>query len=439
MPRPVRLAGHPHVCATALAAAALLAIPVPRVHAQAAGQGIAAAQSDEVPCTAMRSALHGVVLLGARSLAAGGPTCDLMQKYRRWLEQSDDLLGRPRSGEQRFSGREWDFAAGALRLGAPTWFVLIRGDSITDAPPERPRRLHLTAFAAHPDEAPTRLGSWYVLVDQDSIASRVFRSPVTDRRLHQVAERRGSVVYAVGGVAMNTAKVRAQLDEAQALRTALGFSDPLPHARYIVGPARDTTLATLGVMQMDRPLFAMTVYPPLAVFAPVTAEGALDRHELVHVATFGRRDVIPPSVGEAFAMHHGGAHGRSFGAAFCANRTVRTLDTLTVAGLDSALAGHWWNDPRADVTGFALGHAMGWFFGQRSDSSWIFADGEPARDADAIGFLATRAGVARGAAMEAIVEGFLKRRAGCPSLPATATIAVSPPSAAAGARRRASP
>lgn len=399
---------------------------------------------EEVPCTAMRSALHGVVLLGARLPAAGGPSCDLMVEYRDWMERSDDLLGARRARDARFTGREWDFAAGAMRLGAPDWFVLIRGDSLTFAAPGRPRRLHLTAFAAEPGAAPSRLGSWYVLVDEDSVATRAFRSPVTGRRLHQVLEDRGSLVYAVGGVAVDAPRIRAQFAEMRALRTALGFTDPLPLARYVIAPARDTTLSVLGVLQMDRPLFAMMVFPPLAVFAPLSAQGGLDAHEVVHVATFGRRDVIPGTVGEAFAMHHGGSHGRSFAESFCANRTIRALGALTAAQLDSALGGQWWDDARADVAGFALGHAIGWFIAQRGDSAWIFADGEPARNTDAIAFLSTRSGIPRDTAMARLVEGFAARRLACPvssspgAVTAPGAVAI-PPSATARAPGRAFP
>jgi len=413
-----------------------------------AQQGLTAAAqraptSDEVPCTALRSSLHGVVLLGARTELTGGPPCALMQEYGDWLERSDALLTSARVRDARFSGREWDFAAGAMRLGAPDYFVLIRGDSLAYSPPGRPRRLHLSAFAAEPSQAPTRLGSWYVMVDEDSAAMRLFRSPVTEKRLHQVLEDRGSIVYAVSSVTINAAHVRSQLAEARALRAALGITEPLPRTRFIVGPARDTTLSVLGVREMWRPLFAMTVFPPLAVFAPLTARNGLDPHELVHVATFGRRDVVPASVGEAFAMHHGGSHGRDFSDAFCANRTIRALDSLTVAQLDSALDGLWWDDPRADVTGFALGHAMGWFLAQRGDSSWVFADGEPAKDNDAIAFLAARSGLARETAMAAIVEGFGRRRASCApqagariAAPAAST---SRPSGVAGVPGRALP
>lgn len=397
---------------------------------------------EEVPCTALRSALHGVVLLGARLEAAGGPPCGIMVEYRDWMERSDDLLGARRPRDARFTGREWDFAAGAMRMGAPDWFVLIRGDSLTYAAMGRPRQLHLTAYAAEPAQAPTRLGSWFVLVDEDSVAPRLFRSPVAARRLHQVLEDRGSLVYAVGGVQIDAARVRAQFAQARALRAALGFTDPLPLARYVLGPTRDTTLATLGVKQMDRPLFAMMVYPPLAVFSPLSALGGLDAHEIVHVATFGRRDVVPGPVGEAFAMHHGGSHGKSFGESFCTNRTIRGLGPLSVPQLDSALAGRWWDDARADVAGFALGHAIGWFIAQRGDSAWIFADGAPATSNDAIAFLSARSGIARETAMERIAEGFDARRVACLALaPAviTAPARTTPPSGGAGGPARGSP
>lgn len=401
---------------------AFLSLAVARARAQAPSASAAAATPalDEVPCTALRSALHGVVLLGTRLETVGGPPCGIMVEYRDWMERSDELLGARRPRDARFTGREWDFAAGAMRLGAPDWFVLIRGDSLSHAAFGRPRRLHLTAFASEPAQAPTRLGSWFVLVDEDSVAPRLFRSPVTSRRLHQVIEDRGSLVYAVGGVQVDGARVRAQFAEARALRAALGFTDLLPIARFVIGPAHDTTLAVLGVLQMDRPLFAMMVYPPLAVFAPVSAMKGLDAHEIVHVATFGRRDVIPGAVGEAFAMHHGGSHGRPFAESFCSNRTIRGVGALSMAQLDSALSGQWWNDRRADVAGFALGHAIGWFIAQRGDSAWIFAAGEPATNHDAIAFLAVRSGIARDSAMARITEGFEARRVACPTLPSGA-------------------
>lgn len=435
----------PRTARALLALAAVLVAGGPARAQTVAPGGAPAAPvaQDEVPCTALRSALHGVVLLGARLESVGGPPCGVMTEYRDWMERSDGLLavGRPRAA--RFTGREWDFASGAIRLGAPDWFVLIRGDSLSYAPLGRPRRLHLTAFAAEPSRAPAKLGSWYVLVDEDSAAMRQFRTPLSARRLHSVVDDRGSLVYATAGVQVDGARVRAQLAEARALRSALGFTDPLPLARYIVGPARDTTLAILGVLEMQRPLFAMMVNPPLAVFAPLTAERGLDRHELVHVATFGRRDVVPGSVGEAFAMHHGGSHGRPFGDSFCANKTIRALGALSAAQLDSALAGRWWDDPRADVAGYALGHAIGWFIAQRSDSAWIFANGEPARDNDAIGFLATRSGIARAEAMARITETFDRRRLECSALPGPTTATspsparATPPSGAAAAPARA--
>lgn len=381
--------------------------------AQAVG-GAGGGPPDEVPCTAVRSALHGVIVIGARVPAAGGPSCAVMQQYAQWLEDSDSLLTARPARDARFTGREWDYASGAMRLGAPRYFVLIRGDSLTPNAPGRQGRLHLTAFAAEPAESPSELGSWFVLVDEDSTSSRMFRSPVTARRLHPVLEDGGQLVYAIGGVQLDGPRVRAQLAEARALRRALGFTDAMPRARFVVGPARDTTLAMLGVTRMDRPLFAMMVSPPLAVFAPLSASRGLDAHELVHVATFGRRDMIPGSVGEAFALHHGGSHGRPFAEDFCASTVLRALPPIDVAQLDSALAGHWWNDARADLAGFALGHAIGQFIAERGDSAWIFAEGEVARDNDAIGFLSARAGIARDRAMQRIVAGLAARRAACP-------------------------
>ena len=93
---------------------------------------------------------------------------------------------------------------------------------------------------------------------------------------------------------------------------------------------------------------------------------------------------------------------------------LRGLPPLDAAQLDSALAGRWWDDARADVAGFTLGHAIGWFIAQRGDSAWIFADGEPATDNDAIGFLAARTGIARHVAMATIVETMAARRDACP-------------------------
>jgi len=401
-------------------AVAVLALAAPMLR----GQSVPASpgpMGDEVPCTALRSALHGVVLLGARLRTTGGPPCTLMEEYRDWLARSDTVVGASRDRSVRFTGREWDFAAAALRLGAPTWFVLIRGDSLPPSAPGLARRLFLTAFAAEPGRAPARLGSWYVLVDEDSTARQLFRSPLTGRRLHAVLADAGSRVYAVGGVRLDAARVRRQLAEAAALRRALGFDSPLPRARFIVGPAGDSTLAMLGVVGMPRALYAMTVHPPLAVFQPLGADGGLDAHELVHVATFGRRDAIPPAVGEAFAMHHGGAHGRPFAEAFCANGTMRALDTLTTAQLDSALAGAWWRDPRADVTGFALGHAMGWFLARHGDSTWVFADGAPPDDPDALRFLAARSGLSRDAAVAGIVATFNARLRDCRATAASAS------------------
>lgn len=164
--------------------------------------------------------------------------------------------------------------------------------------------------------------------------------------------------------------------------------------RFIVGPARDSTLAMLGVIGMERPLFAMMVSPPLAVFAPLPATGGLDPHELVHVATIGRRDVVPGSVGEAFAMHHGGSHGRTFADACCASALMRALPPLDASQLDSA---------------------------------WIFAEGEPVRDNDAIGFLAARAGLSRESALARIVTSFAARRSACPPV-----APASPPEGAVG-------
>lgn len=419
-----------------LAALAVAAWPASRAAAPLRAQAFGGAGEPvpaEVPCTAVRSQLHGVILIGARMRTAGGPSCDVMREYAQWLERSDTLLTGRRPRDARFTGREWDFASGAMRLGAPRYFVLIRGDSLTARSPGRPSHLHLTAFAAESGELPSELGSWMVLVDEDSVSTRMFRSAVTSRRVHTVLEDGGSLVYALGGVGVDGARVRAQLTEARALRRALGFTDRMPAARFVIGPAGDTTLAMLGVRQMGRPLFAMMVSPPLAVFAPLSATHGLDSHELVHVATVGRRDVVPGSVGEAFAMHHGGSHGRPFAEAFCTSRVIRALPPLGAAQLDSAFAGQWWDDARADVAGFALGHAIGWFIAQRADSAWIFADGEPARDNDAIGFLAARSGIARAEAMERVVEGLAARRDACPDA-APGTVPqppASPPSAAA--------
>ncbi len=395
----------------------IAARPASPIAAPLSAQTVGGATSDapsEVPCTAVRSILHGVILIGARLGTVGGPSCDVMRFYAQWLETSDTLdTGRP-GREARFTGREWDFASGAMRLGAPRYFVLIRGDSLSVAAPGRPARLHLSAFAADPDERPRELGSWFVLTDEDSTSSRLFRSPVTAQRLHAVLEDGGTLVYALGGVRVDGARARAQLAEARALRRALGFTDPMPRARFVVGPPGDSTLAMLGVVRMERPLFAMTVSPPLAVFAPLTPSRGLDSHELVHVATVGRRGVVPASVGEAFAMHHGGSHEREFSESFCASSVLRSLPPLDAAQLDSALAGQWWDDARADVAGYTLGHAVGWFIEQRGDSAWIFADGETAKDNDAIGFLASRAGIARAEAMARIVESLSARRGACP-------------------------
>jgi hypothetical protein len=129
-------------------------------------------------------------------------------------------------------------------------------------------------------------------------------------------------------------------------------------------------------------------------------------------------------VGEGFAMHHGGSHGRTFDAAFCANAISRGLPPLSTAQLDSAMAGRWWNDARADVSGFALGHAMGWFLRARADSAWVFADGPPARDNDALAYLGQRAGIAREAALVEIARTLEERRTACGSVsPPTAVVA----------------
>ena len=169
-----------------LAALGSATVPAFRAAPPLEAQAIGASGSDaptELPCTAVRSILHGVILIGTRLITAGGPTCDVMRLYAQWLERSDTLdLGR-QGRDARFTGREWDFASGAMRLGAPRYFVLIRGDSLTYAAPGRPARLHLTAFAAEPEERPRELGSWFVLTDEDSTSSRMFRSPVTAHRL----------------------------------------------------------------------------------------------------------------------------------------------------------------------------------------------------------------------------------------------------------------
>lgn len=112
-------------------------------------------------------------------------------------------------------------------------------------------------------------------------------------------------------------------------------------------------------------------------------------------------------------MHHGGSHERPFAEAFCESKVLRALPPLDAAHLDSALAGQWWNEARADVAGFTLGHAIGWFIAQRGDSAWIFAEGEQAKDNDAIGFLAARSGIVRAEAIARIVEGIAARRAAC--------------------------
>ncbi len=391
----------------------------------------------EAPCTAIHSALHGDVLIGVRTEAVGGPPCAVLREYADWLQRSDALLDRPASRTARLSGREWDFASGALRFGAPRDFVLFRGDSLRRGPAGFPSTLHLTAFAAGADEPPRELGTWYVLVDEDSTSRHLFRSPLTARRPHAVLEDGGSVVYTTAGVSIDAAHVRRQLAEARALRRALGFTGPLPAARFVIGDPRDTTLTMLGVRRMARPLYAMMVAPPLAVFAPLSTARGLDAHELTHVATVGRRDAVPPSVGEGFAMHHGGSHGRPFDAAVCASARLRALPDLGAAELDSALSGAWWDDPRADVAGFALGHAVRWFIAQRGDSAWLFAEDATPPEPDALTFLARRAGIPRDSAMAALVAGFAARRAACAAPPARPA-PVTPPSAAAGAPGRAS-
>ena len=374
----------------------------------------------ELACSLVQSELHGVLVLRARSRLIGGPLCDVLVQYGDWLKQSDALRAARRGAGARLTGREWDFASAAMRLGAmqlaaPGFFLVVRGDSLTPGAAGVPRRLHLTAFAGgEPEPLPT-LGSWFVLVDEDSTSGLVFRSAVAGRRLQPVLEVRGSLVYSIGSAPLDGARVREQLVLAGALRNALGFTTPLPTARYVLGNTRDSTLAMLGVTRMERPFFAMMVFPPLTVFSPRSASGGLDDHEIVHVATFGRRDVIPGSVGEAFAMHHGGAQGRPFGEAFCASVVVRGLPPLTVPQLDSALGGRWWNDARADVAGFALGHTIGWFIEQHGDSAWIFAEGESATDNDAVGFLARRSAIPRDSAMRAVASTLAERRAECPS------------------------
>ncbi len=373
----------------------------------------ATAQDAQVPCSVLRSAAHGVILLGARVQTAGGPPCALMDEYRDWLLRSDSLVLGRLTRAPVFTGREWDYASGAMRMGTPTFFLLIRGDSITAARPYRPRRLYLTALAADESSPLDTVGSWYVLVDEDSTSSRMFRPAFTERRLRRVLEDDEATVLATPGVKVDAAVVRRQLAEARALRRALGFGNDFPPVRYVLGRAGDSTLAMLGVQSKHRPIFAMTVFPPLVVFSPASAGGGLDAHELVHVATFGRRDVVPAGVGEGFAMHHGGSHGRTFDAAFCANAVFRGLPPLSASQLDSAMAGRWWNDARADVSGFALGHAMGWFLRARADSAWVFAEGEPARDTDALAYLAQRAGIARATALAEIARTLEERRVAC--------------------------
>ncbi len=405
----------------------LLALLVASSASLAAQQVAAPDGGAQVPCSVLRSAAHGVILLGARVQTAGGPACELMDEYRDWLLRSDSLVLGRLTRAPGFTGREWDYASGAMRMGTPTFFLLIRGDSISAARPPRPRRLHLTALAADESSPLDTVGSWYVLVDEDSTSSRMFRPAFTERRLRRVLEERDATVMAMPGVKVDGAVIRRQLAEARALRHALGFEDGFPAARFVLGRAGDSTLAMLGVKSKHRPIFAMTVFPPLVVFSPTSAEGGLDAHELVHVATFGRRDVIPAAVGEGFAMHHGGSHGRSFEAAFCASPVFSGLPPLTGAQLDSAMTGRWWNDARADVSGFALGHAMGWFLRERADSAWVFADGEPASDNDALGYLARRAGIARDAALREIARTLDERRATCGSVSPRAAGPAVPP------------
>ena len=415
----------PLLAPSALCAVAALALT-------AAGHPSAA---DELPCTVLDSRMHGTIVIGARLAAEGGPDCALMLEYADWLRRSDTLLVLDPPRKARFTGREWDFALGAVRFGAPRHFVRVRGDSLRLTPDGRASVLHLSAVAAEAEGPLRDLGAWYVLVDVDSLGPRAFRSAVTARRPHPVLSDDGSVVYATTGVRIDPARVRAQLAEARALREALGLPGAMPAARFVVGDPTDTTLTMLGVRRMPRPLLAMMVAPPLAVFAPLSATRGLDAHELVHAATIGRRGAVPPSVGEGFAMHHGGSHGRPFGAAVCASETLRSLPPLGPAELDSAFAGAWWEGARADVSGFALGHAIGWFIAQRGDSAWMFADGPPIAEDDAVGFLAARAGLPRDTALARIAESFAARRAGCP---APALPVPTPPSAAAAAPARAS-
>lgn len=384
----------------------------------------------ELPCTVLDSRMHGMVVIGARLAAEGGPDCALMLEYADWLRRSDTLLALDPPRKARFTGREWDFALGAVRFGAPRHFVRVRGDSLRLTGDGHASVLHLSAVASDARGPLCDLGAWYVLVDIDSTGPRAFRSAVTARRPHPVLTDEGSVVYATRGVRIDPARVRAQLAEARALRAALGLPGAMPAARFVIGDATDTTLTMLGVRRMPRPLLAMMVAPPLAVFAPLSATRGLDPHELVHAATIGRRGVVPPSVGEGFAMHHGGSHGRPFAAAVCASATLRSLPALGPAELDSAFAGDWWEGARADVSGFALGHAVGWFIAQRGDSAWLFADGPPIASDDAVGFLAERAGLPRDTALARVAASFAARRAACPP---PAAPPVSPPSAAAGA------
>lgn len=385
---------------------------------------------DEVPCTVVRSIAHGVLVIGARARRVGGPDCALMGEYGQWLLRTDSLLGAPPArGRRRFTGREWDYASGAMRIGVPSAFVLLRGDSVSFADARGTRRLYLTAIAGDGLSAPEEVGSWLVMVDQDSSSLRLFRSVITERGLRVVLSGQWGVAWATRGVTVDARRVRSQLADAARLRRALGFDDAMPPAQFIIGPTKDTTLAMLGVAARGRALYAMMVRPPLAVFAPRAADGGIDAHELIHVATMGRRSMIPGSVGEAYAMHAGGSHGRSFARAVCASRLLDSLPPLDAAELDSAMSGRWWNDLRADVGGFALGHAIGWFIATRGDSAWIFAEGDPVRDDDALGFLSRRAEVAREFALDEVTRGFAARRAACgpASPPAAAPAAPRPP------------
>lgn len=424
-----------------LALAAILAAAAPsRAAGQVPGPGSRPVdrsgreQPDEVPCSVVRSAAHGVLLIGARARRVGGPACDLMGEYGDWLLRTDSLLGTPPSRRpRRFTGREWDYASGAMRIGVPSAFVLLRGDSVSFADARGTRRLYLTAIAGDGGSAPEEVGSWHVLVDQDSSALRLFRSAITERGLRVVLSGKWGVAWATRNVTVDPRRVRSQLDAAARLRAALGFEDRMPPVQFIIGPPTDTTLAMLGVAARGRALYAMMVHPPLAVFAPRAADGGIDAHELVHVATMGRRGVVPGAVGEAYAMHAGGSHGRRFAEAFCASEVFDSLPPLGAAELDSAMAGLWWNDARADIAGFALGHAIGWFIATRGDSAWIFADGERAASEDALGFLAGRAGMVRDLALIEVTRSFAARRASCPAGGRPAGPSASRPSAAPAA------